>query len=81
MKDLLLRARAVVRTSNYKNFTSSFGKLRQETGVSAAVAVVISLGTFYATERLDDSERQNDENMACATCFRHSAVLGLPATL
>ena len=43
----------------------------------------------YATGRLEHSGRQNDEKMSrkignaqsCATLFRHSAVLNLPAVL
>ena len=48
-----------------------------------------TLETLYATGRLEDSRRQNDEKIVArdfalpvlATFFRHSVVLSLPAVL
>ena len=53
------------------------------------VVITRSHSGAYATGRLEDSGRQNDEKMSRkignaqsrATIFRHSAVLSLPAVL
>ena len=64
-----------------ENLSSSAGVLHKTKN--------LAISRCYATGRLEDSGRQNDENMSRkignaqsrATFFRHSAVLSLPAVL
>ena len=73
--------------TGYRRASPNMVKLEQDSDYSARPHTVI--GRAYATGRLKDSGRKNDEKMpretvnsrSCATFFPHSSVLSLPAVL